>query len=358
MKSLGVKFPKRKGYFYKVSQQFGSRFWINNPSLKEVKLSIKAGAVGCTTNPTYAMKLLENSQEHDTVRKLIKDAVHTYEDNNEAAGYVYRMLVKKIVPYFKGIYKNFDGREGFVTLQGNPMLDRDPAQIINEAMESRELGPNVMIKIPVTHAGLEAISHLVKKNIPIMATEVMSTAQAIKACEVYKQASSSSGKTPPFFLAHISGAFDDYIWARAQVENIHIEPQVLEQAGCIIARQQFKIIQERDYPITFLGGGAKKLYHFTELVGGPMHITINWNGTANTLLSNEPPVVDRLHAEESPEVLAELLGKVKDFRRAYEENGLTEEEFASFGPVVLFRNSFVNGWNYLLAEIGKARNNN
>ncbi len=353
---MSAKSQKRKGYFYRVSQQFGSRFWINNPSIREVKLSIKAGAVGCTTNPTYAMKLLENMDERDMVAKLIKDAVGIYADDNEAAQHVYYMLVKKIVPYFKNIYRNYDGREGFVTLQGNPLLDRDPEQIIKEALKGRELGPNVMSKIPVTHAGLEAIKHLVAENMPIMATEVMSTSQAIKACEVYKEASDLSGRKPPFFLAHISGAFDDYIWARAKVENIHIEPQILEQAGCIIARQQFKIIQERNYPITFLGGGAKKLYHFTELVGGPMHLTINWNGTANTLLTNEPPVVDRLHAQEAPEVLEELLGKVKEFKRAYEPDGLEEEEFASFGPVVLFRNSFVNGWDYLLKEIRETRN--
>jgi transaldolase len=91
-------------------------------------------------------------------------------------------------------------------------------------------------------------------------------------------------------------------------------------------------------------------------VGGPMHLTINWDGTANTLLSNEPPVVDRLHVQEPPEVLNELLGKVKDFRRAYEMDGLLEEEFASFGPVVLFRNSFITGWNYLLDKIREIRN--
>ena len=346
---------RRKGYFYRVIQQFGSRFWINNPSIKEVKLAIKAGAVGCTTNPTYAMRLLEKEEEHDTVINLIKAAVDNCSDDRQAAQWVYRMLIKRIIPYFKDIYKQFSGNEGFVTLQVDPVLEQDYEYIVNESLINRTFGPNVMMKIPVTHAGLEAIRQLVPQKVPIMATEVMSLSQAIRACEVYTEACEASKVYPPFFLAHISGAFDDYIWARAMVENIDIDPRILDQAGCIIARRQFKVLHERNYPITFLGGGAKKLYHFTELVGGPMHLTINWEGTADTLLSNDPPLVDRLHIEEPPEVLRELLEKVKDFRRAYEHDGLDESEFAYFGPVVLFRNSFINGWDYLIEQIRNVR---
>lgn len=348
-------FSRRKGYFYRVSQQFGSRFWINNPSIKEVKLAIKAGAVGCTTNPAYAMKLFNAEADHELIKTLIEDAIKKYSNDRQAAQYVYHMLVERLVPYFKKIYDEFEGKEGFVTLQCDPMLDHDSEQIVNEAMLSRKLGENLMMKIPVTHAGLEAIKKLVAQDIPIMATEVMSLAQAIKACEVYQKASEASGKKPPFFLAHISGAFDDYMWARTMVEEIDIDPDILNQAGCIIARKQFKVLQERNFPITFLGGGAKKLYHFTELVGGPMHLTINWDGTANKLLSSEPPIVDRLHIKESPEVLNELLSKVKDFKRAYENDGLDVSEFASFGPVVLFRNSFVHGWDFLLEKIKEVK---
>jgi len=47
--------------------------------------------------------------------------------------------------------------------------------------------------------------------------------------------------------------------------------------------------------------------------------------------------------------------EIPDFRRAYLEDGLTVDEFKDFGPVVLFRNSFLKGWSFLLDKIRKRR---
>jgi transaldolase len=104
-----------------------------------------------------------------------------------------------------------------------------------------------------------------------------------------------------------------------------------------------------------LGGGARGLHHFTEMVGSEMHITINWKGTADRLIEQDPPVVHRNDAPTPQYVIDELLEKLPDFRRAYEEDGLNREDFADFGPVVLFRSMFVKGWDFLLDTIRKRR---
>jgi transaldolase len=52
-----------------------------------------------------------------------------------------------------------------------------------------------------------------------------------------------------------------------------------------------------------------------------------------------------------PAVLEELLEKLPDFRRAYADDGLSVEEFADFGPVQLFRSSFVKSWQKVLDTI-------
>jgi len=47
-----------KLYFHRVQMETLTRFWVNNPTIKEAQLAIDAGAVSCITNPTYASKML------------------------------------------------------------------------------------------------------------------------------------------------------------------------------------------------------------------------------------------------------------------------------------------------------------
>jgi transaldolase len=46
------------GYFRRVQAETPTRFWINNPTPAETRLAIEAGATACTTNPTFAAKLI------------------------------------------------------------------------------------------------------------------------------------------------------------------------------------------------------------------------------------------------------------------------------------------------------------
>ena len=43
-----------KGYFHRLHQETPTRLWINNPTLEEADLAIDAGAISCTTNPSYS----------------------------------------------------------------------------------------------------------------------------------------------------------------------------------------------------------------------------------------------------------------------------------------------------------------
>lgn len=91
------------------------------------------------------------------------------------------------------------------------------------------------------------------------------------------------------------------------------------------------------------------------MVGSEMHVTVNWNGTADKLIEEDPPVVHRMDTPAPQHVVDELLEKLPDFRRAYQEEGLSRQEFAEFGPVVLFRSMFTKGWDYLLDTIRQRR---
>ncbi len=340
------------GYFHRITAETPTRLWINNPSGADVDRAIAAGAVNCTTNPAYCSKLLVS--DPDYIRGVIDEVIVTTHDDDVAATRVYQRAGARVMARFRPLHEQSSGKYGYVTMQDDPRNDENPVAVIRGALHNRTLGPNFMAKIPVIEGGVEALEACVEGNIPICATEVFSMAQAITMCELYQQAVERTGNRPPFFVTHITGIFDEYLGKVAEREGIDISPKVLSQAGCAVARKEYRMLKERGYETTMLGGGARGTHHFTEMVGGDVHITINWS-TAQEIIDAGTPVVSRIDVETSQSVINELSEKFVDFRRAYNEDELSLEEFAGFGPVQLFRNAFLKGYYLLLAEIASRR---
>ena len=340
------------GYFHRVAKETSTRFWINNPSTEDVEPAIAAVAIGCTTNPSYCSKLLQSQPGY--LRGLVDQVVAEVDDNDEAADRVYLEAAARIMRMFLPMYKASGGTQGFVTIQDDPRRDDDPTEIVKAAMRGQRLGPNFMAKIPVIESGMHAIEELVARNMPICATEIFAVSQAIEACERYQRAAKKSGNQPPFYVTHITGIFDQYLSETAKSEHIDIPSQVLDQAACIVARKEYRILQDRGYKGTMLGGGARGPHHFAEFVGGDVHITINWREAAE-LIRLDGPVVPRMDTPSPQEVVHELSAGLPNFRRAYCEDALSAKEFADFGPLMFFKTMFLNGYARLLDEVAERR---
>ena len=341
-----------EGYFHGVAAATPTRVWVNNPRGSELEPSIKAGAVCCTTNPSYCSKVIQ--LEPDYLHGVIDQVIARVQDNDAAAEQVYHAAAKRILEAFLPIYERTEGLYGYVTLQGDPRLDTNPDAIVEESLRCRELAPNFMAKIPVTEAGIQALETLVEKGVPICATEIFSVSQAVEMCAVYQRAAEKGDSHPPFYVTHITGIFDQLFRSTVRSERIDISEDILAQAGCIIARKEYRILKERGYPGTMLGGGARGLHHFTEMVGGDLAVTLNW-ATMKELIDADGPVVSRMDVEAPQSVVNELREKLPGFRRAYDEGALSTEEYEDFGPVVLFRTMFLNGYTRLLDAIADRR---
>ncbi len=345
----------KDGYFHRVSARYQNRLWVNNPTSEEADRAIEAGAIGCTTNPAFASKMLRSPLQCGKALQIAGEAAAETGDNHRAVARVQQRLVKDLSEKFMPLYEENPGKAGFVSIQGDPNAEEDFRHILGEAMENIKLNPNIIAKIPVTEAGLEAIRYLLAENVPVIATEIMGVSQAIAACELHRDVAAATGKAPPFFVTHITGIFDQYLEAWALREGIDISGEALAQAGCAIARKQYALLAQRGYPVTMLGGGARDTRHFTEMVGSGVHVTLNWSGMADKLIEDDPPVLDRMTAQMPGQGIMELLDKLPDFRKAYREDGMKIEEFMDFGPVKFFRDMFVKGWDQLLNTVQECR---
>ena len=344
-----------KPYFLRVTEQSPTMFWINNPTPGQADLAIENGALGCTNNPSYTQKMIDNPTEGEYALKVLDDTLLDVSDDRAAAIEFQARMVKPIAEKFMPLFERSGGEHGFVSIQGDPFADDKSQDIIRQALDNREISPNICCKIPLTEPGLEAIPELVPMNVPMNSTEIFGISQLVALAGTYEKIARESGKWPMMYMSHIAGIYDDYLRNYVQENDVKISSDVLHQAGLAVARKVYRIMTERAYKLVFIGGGARGLHHFTEMVGGRVCITINWVGTADKLLEQNPPVVYRLFNPVPQKVIDELMEKLPDFKKGYLEDGLTVEEFEDFGPVQLFKSSFTKSWHRVLEIIRERR---
>lgn len=345
----------KKTYFHRVHAQTPTRFWINNVTKDEAYKAIDAGAVGCTQNPSYSWKMIDGHKEKACVLEMLDNILRVEKDDNEALVRLQRELVAEIAEIFMPMHLESNGRLGYVSIQGDPFKE-DLDSIVRYARFNREAGlNNIMAKIPVTKEGLEAIEILAAERVPINATEVMAVRQALDVCEAYEKAVKGMKDPAPIYFSHITGIYDEYLKNTVEKNCIDVSPDALWQAGMSIAKKVYRIVRERGYNVGFIGGGARGLHHFTEMVGADCCVTINWKGTADVLIEQDPPVVQRFLQPTPESVIDELLEKVEDYRRGYLINAIKPEEYEEFGPVALFRSMFEKAWLNALDFVEKRR---
>lgn len=340
-----------KDYFKRVSRLTPTRFWVNNVTPNQAQAGIEAGAVGCTQNPTYVSKMLKEDPQF--CEPIIDKWISRLDDDNEVLINVQAELVGLIAKEFLPLYEESNGELGYVTIQGTP-FDETTETIMRQAEIARSYGPNIMIKIPVVPDGIKAISDLTQAGVPVCCTEVFALQQAIDICEAFIKATQGQ-RRPVAYLAHIAGIYDEYLANYVKKHNIDIETDILWHAGVAVAKKVYEVVKERRYPMEFLSGGARGLHHFTELVGAEASVTINWSGTAEELLDKDPVVVQRFLMPTPSSVIDELIRKLPDFKKGYYEDGIKQDEYEEFGPVVLFRNAFEKGWKTALEVIAERR---
>ncbi len=343
----------RKNYFHRVKEQTSTRFWINNATEKEAQLAIDSGAVGCTQNPTYVWKMLNGSYKSNVI-KMLDRIIKSEKDDSKVQVILQRELVARISEIFMPLYMHSNGKQGFVSIQGDPFKE-DIESMIEYGKFNREAGKNIMVKLPATKDGLKALEILVAEKVPINATEVMAVKQALDVCEIYKKVTKRMKDPAPIYFSHITGIYDEYLTKIVKENKIDISPDVLWQAGISIAKKIYWMVKEKNYKVGFIGGGARGLHHFTEMVGADCCVTINWKGTADALIEQDPPVIQRFYQPTPDSVVDELIEKISDYSRGYFVNNISPEEYEDFGPLVHFRNSFEKAWKNMLVYIKDRR---
>ncbi|HQG44378.1 MAG TPA: transaldolase [bacterium] len=130
---------------------------------------IREGVRGLTSNPAIFQKAISEGAAYDA-------DIAALAARGLAAEKIYEALaiadIRAAADAFRPLHLASDGADGYVSLEVNPDLAHDTQKTIEEAerLFAAVNRPNLMIKIPATTAGIDAISQVIAAGISVNAT--------------------------------------------------------------------------------------------------------------------------------------------------------------------------------------------
>jgi transaldolase len=299
--------------------------------------SIEHGAVGATCNPDIVVAALkkEMSLWINRIRGLIDE--HPTATEDQIGWQLVREISAKSAALLKPYFDLHKGRNGRLSIQTDPRLYRDSRAIVEQAEEFSRLAPNMIVKIPVTSAGIPAIEEATYRGISINATVCFTLPQCIAVAEAVERGLQRREREGKEIISMgpvctiMVGRLDDWLKVVVEKERITIDPGYLEWAGVAVFKKTYHIFRQRGYRVRLLSAAFRNHMHWSEFIGGDVVISppYAWQVRFN---ASDVEIKPRIDNPVDPKIIAELSKKVADFRRAYTEGGISIDEFNSFAP--------------------------
>jgi transaldolase len=329
-----------------MTQDTPTCLWNDSAATRELEYSIQHGGVGATCNPVIVLEVLQKEMARwkPRILELIREMPRATE--HEIAWRLVDEITIQGAKLLEPIFHEHKGRNGRLSVQTDPRHYRDTGAMVAQAEHFRSLAANIIVKIPVTHAGVAAIEEATYRGISINATVCFTLPQSVAVAEAVERGlrrRETEGKNidrmGPVCTIMV-GRLDDWLKVVAEKRDIMVDPGILEWAGVAVLKKTYRLFQERGYRIRLLAAAFRNHMHWSEFIGGdvvisPPHI---WQARFN---NSSIEVKSRIDDPVDPETVNALLRHFEDFRRAYEERGLGPAEFDSFAPTVRTLRQFI-----------------
>ena len=345
-----------KSTLHEMTQTTPTLLWNDSCSIEELTYSIGHGAVGATCNPVIVCTVLKQEWDiwKERIPQIIRENPIATED--EIAWKLIEEMSIKAAALLEPVFNREKGKNGRLSIQTDPRLYRDAKRIVAQAEHFSNLAPNMIVKIPVTNAGIVAIEEATYRGISINATVSFTLPQAVVVAEAVergltrreKEGKDISTMGPVCTL--MVGRLDDWLKVVAEKENIIANPEILDWAGVAVMKKAYRIYCERGYRLRLLSAAFRNHRHWSEFIGGNVVISppCMWQKRYN---ASDVTVENRMDTPVDPKIIAELEKKFVDFRRAYDEKGMQAEEFDGFGATVRTLRQFIQATTELIAII-------
>lgn len=137
------------------------------------------GAVGTTCNPVIVLDVLKKEAHlwNDRIRVLANVMPTATEE--EIGWKLVQEISASRAKLLQRIFEEQTGRNGRLSIQTDPHLYRDPAALLEQALEFDAIAQNMIVKIPATRAGIIAIEEATYRGVSTNATVCFTLPQCI-----------------------------------------------------------------------------------------------------------------------------------------------------------------------------------
>jgi len=337
---------KYKSPLHQMTRSTPTCLWNDSASIKELTYSMEHGAVGATCNPCIVLDVLDKEMHlwKDRIDQLIETMPSATED--QIAWKLVEEISVKGAALLKPVFDEHGGKNGRLSIQTDPRLYRDTDALINQAIHFDQLAPNLIVKVPATKAGVAAMEELTYRGVSINATVSFALSQCLAVAEAVERGLTRREKegkdisTMGPVCTIMVGRVDDWLKVVADRQNIITDPGYLEWAGVATFKKTYEIFRERGYRLRLLSAAFRNHLHWSEFIGGDVVISppYAWQLRYN---ASDVEVISRIDQPVDPKLVEELRKKFVDFRRAYDEDGMTIDEFDTYGPTARTLRQFI-----------------
>ncbi|HUX22550.1 MAG TPA: transaldolase family protein [Spirochaetia bacterium] len=340
-----------------MAETTSTALWNDSCSIEELSASIELnGAVGATCNPVIVLSVLKKEWHlwKDRIAQMVRE-MPSASDEQLAWRLVEEMSVKA-ARLLEPIFDREKGKNGRLSIQTNPNLFRNVEGIVQQTIRFSQLAPNMIVKIPATSAGIEAMEEATYRGVSINATVSFTLPQAIAVAEAVerglnrreKEGKDISSMGPICTL--MVGRLDDWLRVVAEKENIIVDPWVYEWAGVAVMKKAYRIFSERGYRLRLLSAAFRNHLHWSEFIGGDVVISppYKWQERYN---NSEVEITNHIDTPVDASIIDSLERNFEDFRRAYDERGMGRDEFDEFGATARTLRQFSKATDDLVAVV-------
>src|SRR5665647_3045420 len=219
------------------------------------RLIAEDGLRGMTSNPSIFEKAISSSHDYD-------EDIHTMALAKKDCKSIYEALsqhdVQSAADEFRSVYDETKGKDGYVSLEVNPHLAHDTDGTIAEARRLWKAlnRPNVLIKVPATAEGLQAIQQLIGEGININVTLLFGLPRYGQVAEAYIagiEARLAKGKpvghvasVASFFVSRIDTLVDSMLEKIIEKgdDEAKLAKQIRRQVAIASAKAAYQIYKE------------------------------------------------------------------------------------------------------------------
>jgi len=345
-----------KGKLHESAVKFPQTdIWMDSCGEEELNYGLERGIVGATSNPIIIGSVIKNELNiwEKRIRDLIIEMNEATEDEIawELMHEIAALRAKKLLP----VFEENKGLKGRLSIQTNAKYYKSTEKMVEQATELDNIGANIQVKIPAGQAGIAAMEEATYQGVSINATVSFTVAQAVAVAKAVERGLDRRlaenlpiGTMAPVCTIMI-GRTDDWMKQFTNETGLVVNPECLEWAGIAVMKEAYRIYKERGYRTKLLSAANRNHYHWSELLGGDLAQTINY-GWYKRLDGCDIEVIDRIDDRVDDTIIKEL-NKISEFKKSFDEKGMTEEEFEKYGAFRSTLTTFIAGYDELCGLI-------